>query len=54
MANFIWKEELTEAEFIEAFGEKPSWILSPVPDSNSSQEDNTKKPNSKNIPREDN
>ena len=23
MANFSWKEELTEAEFIEAFGENP-------------------------------
>jgi hypothetical protein len=53
MAKFIWKEELTEAEFIETFGENPGWILSPAPDSNSSQEDNTKKPNSKNINRKD-
>ena len=54
MAKFTWKEELTEAEFIEAFGENPGWILSPAPNSNSSQEGNTKKPNSKNTPREGN
>ena len=28
MAKFIWKEELTEEEFTNTFGENPCWVLS--------------------------
>ena len=31
MAKYTWIEIKTEEEFIEAFGENPSWILSSVP-----------------------